>query len=89
MRFAPVAEVNEKRQLILKAKAQFLIKVIHLRLQGQMRETIGRIETWLGENLERLYNDEDLRNRFAKFKPSRTERDVQVLFANKTPFKRR
>ena len=47
--------------MLLKAKAQFLIKIIHMRLQGQMAMTKGKIEAWLSDNLEDLYEDEALR----------------------------
>ena len=43
------------------------------------------LSNWLQQNVDKFYQDEGLRAKFAKSAISHTERDVKTILANKSP----
>lgn len=60
VRFCPEGEINKKRQETLIMKAQFSTKLKHLKSQGQKFQKLGKIETWVEENVDSLFEDRGL-----------------------------
>ena len=68
LRYCTDAEVSRKRQKLFMQKAQFFIKMNHLKSKGQMQTTYAKINEWLEDNLNKLFNDSQLKDTFLKRK---------------------
>ena len=67
-----------------------MIKLLHLRSNGQASTTIGKIGTWIDENLEILYKDKNLKKKFAKTTVSKEDKaNLEYLIRRNNDFYRK
>lgn len=64
--FCPFPEVQEKYKEPLDNKAKFLIKIMMLRYQGKMLTLACKIDSWIEDNYEKLYEDPSVRQNLLK-----------------------
>ena len=64
LRHCPDAEVSKNKQKYLNVKSKFGNKLKHLRISGTQLQTSRKFEIWLDANIDTLYNDWKLKDRF-------------------------
>ena len=52
IRFCPTHEVNRKRQQLLAVKAQFLLRLSHMRTLGKRHELLKKVNAWIEDNVD-------------------------------------
>jgi len=72
LQFNPAAEVAKKAQHYLRVKAQFYIRMNHLKSIGQQVDTLGRTYGFIQKNIDAFYKDDNLRKKMlGNCKPNR------------------
>ena len=59
-------------------KARFLIKIMMLRYQGKTLDLSKRIENWIENNLDRLFDNPQVRENLLKIKYSNPDRQARI-----------
>ena len=57
LKFCEPKQVGSKRQLQTIFKAGFLAKLLNMKRQGQELELNFKVENWIDENINKLYNN--------------------------------
>ena len=84
MRFCLDEEINKKQQVLFIAKAQFLVKIVHARHMAQMQTTMEMLKNWIYDNIDLLYNNKAITDKFLTKTISKRERDVKTIMANRS-----
>ena len=85
LQFRPFPEIQKKYKESLDNKAKFLTKVAMLRYQGKQFEIASKIDSWVENNKEKLFNDVQFRSGFLSLTFSdkkKTENFRRILTAS-------
>ena len=80
LRYCMGKEVAKKRLQFLVFSAYFGLKLKHLKSKGEMIDTFAKLNDWVYENVEALWADDNMRNRFDN---NTGGNKLKLLFHNK------
>ena len=82
LRFCPAKEVNDKRIDFIRFKATYLYKMHSQMIDGETQSTIFKIEAWLYQNIDKLWNKYLAPMDKPQSKKQRKRRNTVIPFSN-------